>query len=248
MANPVKWYAVSLAVHLGLLIPLLALTETALHHTPPISIDFTINTCPVPEQLQGKPRMAIAAPQQPATPQATQHPVAVPVPTRVQQEQARPVSQPAPQLAPAVTQGATPTPSAPPAGKSVTNSTSGPVSANQETAVVAATPPGAQSGGGGMTAEKAQQRYLKEHFTYIRDLIIKRLTYPHVARRMGWSGRVVLAFVVAEDGSVRSIQVRESSGYSVLDNSAMATVKIVAPFPRPPVAAEIVMPVQFQLQ
>jgi protein TonB len=55
-------------------------------------------------------------------------------------------------------------------------------------------------------------------------------------------------FVVAEDGTVRSIQVRESSGYSALDNSAMETVKRVAPFPRPPVAAEIVMPVQFQLQ
>lgn len=99
-----------------------------------------------------------------------------------------------------------------------------------------------------MTTDKAQQRYLKEHFTDIRDLIVKRLSYPLIARRMGWSGRVVLAFIVAEDGSVRSIQVKESSGYPALDNSAMETVKSVAPFPRPPAAAEIVMPVQFQLR
>jgi len=83
---------------------------------------------------------------------------------------------------------------------------------------------------------------------HIRDLIIKHLTYPQIARRMEWSGRVVLAFVVAADGSVRSVHIKESSGYPALDNSAMETVKSVAPFPKPPAAAEIVMPVQFRLQ
>jgi protein TonB len=65
---------------------------------------------------------------------------------------------------------------------------------------------------------------------------------------MEWSGKVILAFVVTEDGGVRSVQIKESSGYSVLDNSAMNTVRSVAPFPRPPVAAEIVIPVHFRLQ
>ena len=99
-----------------------------------------------------------------------------------------------------------------------------------------------------VTPEKAQQKYLKEHFTYIRDRIVKHLSYPAVARRMGWSGRVVLSFVVAEDGSILSLQVRNSSGYPALDQCAVDTVKSVAPFPRPPVAAEIVMPVHFRLQ
>jgi protein TonB len=101
---------------------------------------------------------------------------------------------------------------------------------------------------GEITQEKARQKYLKEHFTYIRDLVIKRLSYPAVARRMGWNGRVVLAFVVAEDGTILSLQIRNSSGYQVLDTCAVDTVKSIAPFPRPPVAAEIVIPVHFRLQ
>ncbi|MGE0917407.1 energy transducer TonB [Trichlorobacter lovleyi] len=77
---------------------------------------------------------------------------------------------------------------------------------------------------------------------------MSHLTYPQLARRRGWSGRVVLAFVVAEDGSVRSIHVKEGSGHTLLDNSAVETVKGVAPFPKPPVAAEIIMPVVFRLE
>jgi periplasmic protein TonB len=101
---------------------------------------------------------------------------------------------------------------------------------------------------GEISVEQVRKKYLKEHFSYIRDLIVKKLDYPPVARRMEWSGRVILAFVVAEDGDVRSVQIKESSGYPLLDNSAVDTVKRVAPFPRPPVSAEIVMPVHFKLQ
>lgn len=97
-------------------------------------------------------------------------------------------------------------------------------------------------------AEQGRTKYLKEHFSYIRDLIMKRLVYPPVARRMEWSGKVVVAFVVAEDGRVNSVRVRDSSGYPVLDNSAMETVKVAAPFPPPPAAAEILIPVSFKLQ
>lgn len=96
--------------------------------------------------------------------------------------------------------------------------------------------------------EQKKKKYLKEHFEYIRELVTKKLSYPAVARRMEWSGKVVLAFVVKEDGGVDSLRLKESSGHKVLDNSAMDTVRSVAPFPKPPVAAEIVIPVQFRLQ
>lgn len=98
------------------------------------------------------------------------------------------------------------------------------------------------------SVDQIKKRYLKEHFNYIRNLIVKRLAYPPIARKMEWSGKVVLSFVVNEDGGVSSIRIKESSGYTLLDNSAADTVRSVAPFPRPPVAAEIVMPVQFRLE
>ncbi|MBC8017357.1 MAG: TonB family protein, partial [Verrucomicrobia bacterium] len=67
------------------------------------------------------------------------------------------------------------------------------------------------------TPEKAQQRYLKEHFAYIRELITKQLVYPSMARKMRWSGKVVVAFVIAEDGNVLNIRVVETSGFPILD-------------------------------
>ncbi|WP_049818878.1 energy transducer TonB [Geotalea uraniireducens] len=237
-----KWCMASLAVHLGMLALMLEFTVNRVKHTPPVSIDFTLGSSPRPEQLRGKSTPPVAAPKQPIAPQKLPAVAAQPTPRK--QAQTQPESQPTP----VVSQNAAPTPSAPLASRTVTENVSRQVSTNQGIPVVAAAPRTAQTSGGGMTPEKAQQRYLNEHFTYIRDLIVKRLSYPLVARRMGWSGRVVLVFIVAEDGSVRSIQVKESSGYPALDNSAMETVKSVAPFPRPPAAAEIVMPVQFQLR
>lgn len=243
MANPVKWYGVSIALHLGLLAAVLTFAVSRTTSAPPVIIDFTLSPPPLSAQARENPEPTAAVRTQ--TPASHKQPVAAAqTPTAVQQEQ----TQPEPQPAPAVTHNATPTPSAPLASKAVTQQVTGSASSHKETQGSAAAPRGAQAGGGGITTEKAQQRYLNEHFTYIRDLIIKRLSYPRIARRMGWSGRVVVAFVVVEDGSVRSLHVRESSGYPVLDNSAMETVKSAAPFPRPPVAAEIVMPVQFLLQ
>lgn len=90
-------------------------------------------------------------------------------------------------------------------------------------------------------------KYLKEHFLYIRDLIMKNIAYPRIARKMGWEGKVVISFVIKEDGSVDNIRVVESCGNNVLDKDAIETVKRAVPFPKPPVRAEIVIPVVYRL-
>lgn len=95
--------------------------------------------------------------------------------------------------------------------------------------------------------EKARQRYIKEHFSYIRDIITKNISYPYMARKMGWSGRVTVSFIIAENGSVKDIRIVESSGYDLLDKNAVDTVRKASPFPRPPVTAEIVVPVVYRL-
>jgi protein TonB len=105
----------------------------------------------------------------------------------------------------------------------------------------------AATGHGDAAPEKAKQRYLREHFTYIRDLVMKGLVYPHQARKMGWSGKVTVSFLVCEDGSAREVKVVESSGHQMLDRCAIETIRKVAPFPKPPLPAEIVIPVLFKL-
>ena len=49
--------------------------------------------------------------------------------------------------------------------------------------------------------------------------------YPPIARKRGWTGRVVLAVEVAVDGSVVTIRVLHSSNHTVLDQAALETVK-----------------------
>lgn len=98
------------------------------------------------------------------------------------------------------------------------------------------------------TKETLQKRYLREHFAYIRDLIGKELRYPRQAIRMNWSGRVTVSFLVLVDGSVTELRVSHSSGVSLLDRNALETVERAAPFPRPPVSARLVMPVDYILE
>ncbi|MDP2278545.1 MAG: energy transducer TonB, partial [Nitrospirota bacterium] len=105
----------------------------------------------------------------------------------------------------------------------------------------------ASGSGSGSSIEKAKMRYLKEHFVYIRDMIMKNISYPHMARKMGWEGRVVISFVVEESGRVEDIRVIESSGIGLLDKNAVQTIIKASPFPKPPVKAALIIPVVYKL-
>ena len=93
----------------------------------------------------------------------------------------------------------------------------------------------------------SKERYLKEHFLYIKKAIEKEIVYPRVARKRGLEGKCVVAFVICKDGNVADVRIVESSGHAILDNSAVATVKRAAPFPTPPVTAELVLPITYRL-
>lgn len=48
--------------------------------------------------------------------------------------------------------------------------------------------------------------------------------YPRVAKRRGWEGKVILKVFVKKDGTPGNIEVRDSSGYKILDDAAVDTV------------------------
>ena len=54
--------------------------------------------------------------------------------------------------------------------------------------------------------------------------LIPKPTYPSRSRELGEEGRVIIAVLVSEDGRVLEAYVSESSGYPLLDGSALATV------------------------
>ncbi|OPX95290.1 MAG: Gram-negative bacterial tonB protein [Syntrophorhabdus sp. PtaU1.Bin002] len=119
--------------------------------------------------------------------------------------------------------------------------------------------PGGEGGSGGGTGKghgtgtgdtmgTLRMQYLREHFSYIRDLILKHLKYPHIAKKMGWKGKVVVSFVIRENGSVEKAKILASSGYEILDRQVLTVIREVQPFPKPPVKAELIIPVMYRLE
>lgn len=97
------------------------------------------------------------------------------------------------------------------------------------------------------TMESAASKYLNEHFDYIRKKILGNINYPDAAKRMGWQGKVILSFVITSDGSVKAFKIMQSSGFKILDDKAIDTIRQTAPFPRPPVEARLMIPVVYHL-
>jgi TonB family protein len=89
--------------------------------------------------------------------------------------------------------------------------------------------------------------YLRSHLSYIRDMIQRNITYPDIARRNGWMGKVTVSFIIAHNGCVRDIEVVRSSGFGCLDKNAVEAVEHSSPFPHPPVEARIIIPILYEL-
>nr|WP_211200169.1 energy transducer TonB [Rhodanobacter sp. B2A1Ga4] len=67
---------------------------------------------------------------------------------------------------------------------------------------------------------------------------VGNLNYPEEARSRGLHGDVLLTVVLNLDGSIKSIEVIQSSGQKVLDAAAERIVRLAAPFPPAPRSAE----------
>ena len=55
--------------------------------------------------------------------------------------------------------------------------------------------------------------------------------YPDQARREGLHGDVVLTVGLNRDGSIKSVDVIDSSGHKLLDDAAQRIVRLAGPFP-----------------
>jgi len=79
-----------------------------------------------------------------------------------------------------------------------------------------------------------------------------RPPYPLVARRMGYHGKVVLDVEVLAEGTAGGVKLHQSSGYDILDNAAMQTVKTWRFTPArhlgQPVTQRFLVPIKFSLE
>jgi len=76
--------------------------------------------------------------------------------------------------------------------------------------------------------------------------------YPPMAKRRGEQGRVLLRVTVSASGEASVVAVSQSSGYALLDQSALQAVKnwqfVPARFNNHAVVAEVTVPVRFTLE
>ncbi|MGE4310081.1 energy transducer TonB family protein [Desulfovibrio sp.] len=111
---------------------------------------------------------------------------------------------------------------------------------------------GQKGGGSGGENSAAGQGgsagYLKGNYEYIKRRVRQYLVYSPQAKRMGIQGMVTVSFTIQQDGRVRDVAVSKSSGYPLLDESALEAVRSAAPFAAPPESARVIMPVQFSLR
>lgn len=111
---------------------------------------------------------------------------------------------------------------------------------------------GSGSNGQGNGAASEEQGdaggYLKGNYEYIKKRIRKYLEYSPQAKRMGIQGLVYVAFTITRDGSAQNVELRTSSGFDSLDESALEAVHRASPFAPPPHAARVVVPIQFSLK
>lgn len=82
----------------------------------------------------------------------------------------------------------------------------------------------------------------------VRVAIDRHLVYPLKARRMGWTGRVVVAFELDERGVPGEVRVASSSGFGSLDDAAVEAVRSAAPFDAPGRRVGLAVPVAFRLE
>ena len=259
-----KSLCLSLLIHGLLLSSLYAVSSSSAWQSAPLVIDFSVLSGAGPVGAPG-PLPAGPAASRPAArsnpaprPRAMAHqppaPVAPKAPPSPALEQPGPAAIVAPQKREAVAAARVdgPTNATVPVGPSLSSGRGGGGASGGGSVSGSGSGGGAGSGtgggsGGGATADQLRNRYLKEHFAYIRDLIQRSISYPARARKFGWAGKVVVTFIVHESGRVSNERVIASSGYELLDNNVIGTIRDVSPFPKPPVKAELRIPIVYRL-
>jgi len=99
-----------------------------------------------------------------------------------------------------------------------------------------------EEGGGGfrLTPLNAPEVQYISYFASIKRKIELVWQYPYEAAAAGIQGELTLDFVIARSGAVNSIELVRSSGSKVLDDEAIRSIRVAAPFD--PIPAQYKIP------
>ncbi|MYA28733.1 MAG: TonB family protein [Nitrospira sp. SB0666_bin_27] len=85
----------------------------------------------------------------------------------------------------------------------------------------------------------------------LREKVARTLTFPRLAKRLGYSGTTHVAIALSKTGIVHDLKVSQPSGYEILDKAAIVTLQKVLETTKPPESIEIeqlVIPIAFNLK
>ena len=83
----------------------------------------------------------------------------------------------------------------------------------------------------GEDLEQDVPEYLKKYAGIVQRRILDKLGYPASAKEAGFQGKVKLGLHLSYVGELTDVVIRNSSGYNILDDNAVASARKVAPFP-----------------
>ncbi len=110
-----------------------------------------------------------------------------------------------------------------------------------------------QIGNSSNTADKNSKKILFSYLLLINKIIKKNVKYPFIAKKNGIEGKVIIQFKILKDGKVKDIKIVKSSGFKILDKSAIKAILSSVPFPGFPKKLErnslaIKVPINFFLE
>jgi pilus assembly protein CpaC len=91
-------------------------------------------------------------------------------------------------------------------------------------------PPAANTASSNMYADDAPQSIPLDYAQSLQRRISSAVNYPYEAKENGWEGTVKISLRILKDGTLADASVQQSSGYSIFDQDALNTAKILAPY------------------
>lgn len=267
MSIQAKAFQFSLLIHGTLFAGLVLAGLLPTKQPPPLVIDFSLNLTearageaaaapgsdapspagsisPQPQAAESSSAISPPKPNQ-ITPQPKKT-----IPPKPSMHKKRPVPSPEPvkEVAPSMPPLQAPAPSQVSAVESAFPVTGSAVVSSAAGAGLAQGKDGAGPASGTVGGSRGDGGGMRYDFSYVRACILKNLRFPASARQRGQTGKIVVSFTLLADGQVEHIAIVSSSGHEILDQAVIDTIRRVAPFSRPPVSAQLVLPIVFHLK
>lgn len=100
-------------------------------------------------------------------------------------------------------------------------------------------------------SEEQQEKSKARVLSIIYKKLNQHFTYPKLAQKRNWQGKVLLSLRVSSSGEINNVQLHKSSGYSLLDQAAIDSLIKVKQLPQIsswlPYDINLKLPVIYQL-